>query len=319
MIFALRHILIAQGEMWDQIGYDLDGFCTDDFDSPVECMPRADAPVETDGPGGLDNAFGHQVVRFLLIGKPTLQENAIADSDKGIGVIVVRLRGWNGTANDTSVEVIVAQSVFGTPELPDGGVPVPMIPDGGVIYEDGGVPPVPRWEGRDYWWLRDDNFLGGDLDEPLLRDDSAYVTDGVVVTRLPGRVPIVLAGSVRSTIFKLADTRLTLRLSPDFTTVEEAILAGRWSIADALEAAPYVGICVGSENYMFLMRLAELSADVRSTAGMPAPSVPCDAISFALRFDGMRAFVGGTSDLVGLPNACEDRRDAGSGDMDAGP
>jgi hypothetical protein len=304
VVFALRNILLDQRMMWDVIGYDLDGICTSLRNPVTECAPRGDAPREIDGTEGIDNSFGPQVVPFVLIGKPGLQMAATRDQTNGIGVVLVRLRGWNGTADDRAVEVIVSQSVFGTPELPDGGMPVPEVPDGGVVYADGGDPPLPRWEGRDWWWVRADNYLGGDIEDPLLRDDRAYVSGGTIVARLPGRVPIVLAGSVRSSIFRLGDTRLTLRLSPDTMQVDEAILAGRWSIADALEAAPYAGICVGTENYDRLRRLAELSADLRATAGMPAPEVPCDAISFGLRFDGMRANIGGVSNLYGLPNGC---------------
>lgn len=315
--FALRHILLDQGEEWRRIGYDLDGFCTQSVTDPSECAPRtADAPREIDGVGGTDNSFGHQFAPFLLIADDRLAEEAMNDSDKGIGVILVTVRGWNGMPDDSSVDVIVMQSVFGTPALPDGGRPDPVVPDGGIIYDDGGMPPLPRWEGRDWWWVRHDNFLDSDPSIPLLRDDRAYVSGGTIVVRLPGRVPIVLAGSVRSSIFKLTGTTLTLRLSGDTRAVDEAILAGRWSIADGLEAAPYAGICVGTENYNRVRRLADLSADIRSMPGEPNPAVPCDAISFALRFDGVRAFVGGVTNLHGLPNPCDD--DAGV-PMDAGP
>ena len=107
-----------------------------------------------------------------------------------------------------------------------------------------------------------------------------------------------------------------MRLNADFSLVESATLAGRWALADALEAAPYAGICVGTMNYNRLRQLGELSSDIRSIADAPAPDVPCDAISFAMGFDGSRAHFGGVSDLFGVPNRCAAIADAG---LDAGP
>jgi hypothetical protein len=145
-VFALRHITLNQdGDRWRTIGYDLDGLCSGPAEAPVECTPMSGgANASLDGDHGIDNAFGRAITPLLLAAYPTLEMEAQMYQDYGLGTLILRIRNWNGEANDSRVHAILTQSTYGTPGTADGGVPMPEIPDGGATYEDGGVPPFPR-------------------------------------------------------------------------------------------------------------------------------------------------------------------------------
>ncbi len=315
--YALEGIDLDQpGTEWATIGYDLDGLCSEAPDPVVECLPPSSSSVpETDGEGGIDNVLGHQIMPLLLVARPDLASNSVRDQHHGVSAFILRVRRWNGTPTDPLVDVTLAIAEFGTPELPDGGVPMPELPDAAFVYGDGGTLPPPRWDGTDYWWVRADNFLSGNPERPRIRDDNAYITDGVIVMRLPDNQPLVLTGGVRSIIFRLTDAVLTARLSEDFTAVEEAVVAGRWPISDMLESVAFSGICIGSGDYESFARLLDLAADVRAAPGTGGPGATCDAVSVGVRLFGTRAHFGGVSDILGIPDACDpSAMDGGVGD-----
>ncbi len=133
--FGLKDISFQYGEGWRTTGYDLDGLCSDSPDPLVECLPAAaSAPPEIDGVGGIDNVFGHEVAPLLDIISPRILNDTPGIQNRGLGVVVLRLDGWNGTGNDAEISMAVMQSVFATPAPPDGGVPTIEYPDGGIIY-----------------------------------------------------------------------------------------------------------------------------------------------------------------------------------------
>ena len=312
IVFAFDNIDVDQGEDWATIGYDIDGLCSVGDTPQVECYPPAASGVpELDGEGGIDNVLGHQILPLLLLQMPGLPAESVRDLHHGIGPPVLIIRGWNGEDDDSRVEVIWSQADFGTPALPDGGVPVPMIPDGGIIYEDGGVPPLPAWDGTDYWWVRSDFFLDGDPTQPLIRDENAYVADRTLVIRLPARVPLIFSGSVRALVVRLVDGWFTVDISDDNETAT-AVLAGRWPVADGLVDLAHANICPGTDQYRMVVRVMDLTADVRTVPGTGGPEAVCDAISLGTTFDGRRAHFGGVSDRFEIPTPCELPPDAGT-------
>ena len=301
--YALRNIQIVQdGNRWKTIGYDLDGLDTQDVSDPVECTPGMGRDPETDGEGGVDNAFGHLITPLLLAADPEIEREGQANETAGLGAVLLRVIDWNGGPDDARVHVTVTQSVFGTPKV-GGAIPDAGVPDGGVDY-DAGVPPLPRWDGNDAWWGRSDSFFGGDESRPRIFDDNAYVANGTIVMRLPDRRDVIFSGNERGVLFKLTDATLTAHMTSDGSTVDRALLSGRWSANDILDAIPFAGVCPGSPNYRLLENLLTTSVDVRSTPGSGGAGVSCDALSVGLAFDGTRATWAGTADGFTLENRC---------------
>ncbi len=313
VVFAFKDIYIDQGDGWSTIGYDLDGLCSVGDEPDVECYPpAASSTPEIDGEGGIDNVLGHEILPLTLVAVPDLATAAVRDQDLGIGALILVVHEWSGEEDDPDVRAVLTQSVYGTPGLPDGGPPVVEIPDGGLSYDDGGVPPLPEWEGNDWWWVRTETFLGGDLERPMLEDDAAYVAGGTLVMRLPDRVPIILSGTERAAIFKLTGAVLTVHFAEDRRHAD-AVLAGRWPVADILVEIEHANICRDTEDYATFARLLDLAADIRATPGTGGAGAICDAVSVGMTLRGTRAHFGGLSDLFEIPTPCAD-----AGASDAG-
>ena len=305
LFFALRDIELDQGsDRWRTIGYDLDGRCSLPNSPDQGCRAPIGPSVAIDGEGGIDNVLGADVLPLLAAGEENLAAEAQLNQERGLGAVLLRIRGWNGQPNDSRVEVVFAQSVFGTPPNPDGSRPNPVIPAEGVIYEDGGMPPLPRWDGSDFWWARSDNFTGGDVSLPRVSDANAHIVDDVLVARIPDGSALVFAGAERGVTVRLTDAVLTAEISDDGVQLNNALLAGRWAIEDILQTTATVGICQDSTEFGLLDTLLQTVADVRSTRGSDGPDAICDAISVGLRFRGVLGQLGGTENAFPLQNRC---------------
>jgi hypothetical protein len=305
--FAIRDLVMDQREgRWETIGYDLDELCSEPPDFQVECRaPAPSAPPETDGVRGTDNALGHQVVPILIVALPDLEEVTRADQDKGVGVALIQIEGWNGEDDDPLVQVIFSQSAFGTTVQPDAVDSYGFDLVDRRLFVNGEEWPRPAWEGEDYWYARSDGFLEGDPSRPRIRDDNAYVADSTLVLRLPDRFPIVFGGQMLSTTFLLSDATFTARISADRQTIEEAKLSGRFAVNDILETVKGAGVCPGSSDYMSMRNLLNLAADIRTVPGTGGPGAECDALSVGLLYEnGIAARFGGVVDPIVPPDLC---------------
>jgi hypothetical protein len=302
--YALKDVQLLQGAGWRNIGFDLDGICTDAPELLTECTPPGRGAAREDGDQGRDNVFGESVFPTVNFAIPDLQDASRAFQERGQGAIMVRLNGYNGTANDARVVVTVAVTVFGTtaevaPQVTFAGDGTPMIPPAGDY------PPPPAWrDGDDVFWGRTDNFVGGNQANPLIFDDNAYVSNGMLVARLPDRSDIIFPGEDSGLRARLTEAVLVGRISDDLSEMQNVTVAGRWAIADLLDTAESVGACPGSETLMTLTNLLNDVADVRSASGTGGEGVPCNAISLGVVFQGYRARWGGITNGPPLANAC---------------
>jgi hypothetical protein len=312
-VYAIRGITLDQNEgRWRTIGYDLDGICSEPRGDPpevrVECRaPSPSAPPAEDGERGTDNALGAEVLPLFLIGMPDLPEVTQADQSKGVGVALITITGWNGEDDDPQVQVVFAQSAFGTT------VPPERVDSFGydlvdrTLFVNGEPWPAPEWAGEDHWYARSDNFLEGDIDRPRISDDNAYVTGGTLVMRLPDRFPLTFSGQLLTTTFLLSDAYFTVDISPDRQSVDRAIMAGRFATLDILETIRGAGVCPGSDDYDSLSRLLDLAADIRTVPGTGGPGAVCDALSVGFLYEsGVAATIEGVADPLTPADLCAD-------------
>ena len=303
MTIALRDVVLNQsGLRWRDIGLDLDDLDTQAPADPVECVPpNEDAEVELDGVQGIDNAFGDKLYPIVALALPTLEADARMNQEAGLGTIVMHMGGWNGTADDPRVDIFLTQSAAGTTADPE-----TVTFDGFEPMVGAATAPLPEWDGDDYWFGRDETFFMGELDQPLIRDDNAYITDGFVVMRLPDRIDILFfVGTDMGVRVRLTDAYAFGQFNADFTRLEPATVAGRWSIIDLLETGENINICIGSVQRMIIENQLDTIADVRSQPGSGGAGVSCDAISLGVSFTGIRANWGGIGPSRPLPNPCE--------------
>lgn len=319
VVFALKDVTLDQGgDQWRDIGFDLDGLCSVPPDPQVECdPPHPTVSPETDGNGGIDNAFGHQLYPLVAVTLPTLQEDARASEELGLGAIMVRVRGWNGRPNDPRVDAMIAISVFGASGDGSGSAPeVTFGADGSPQLPDGSEPAPPAWEGDDWFWVRPENFVEGNLDRPVLRDDNAYVADNQLVAVLPERTDILFQATEQAVLVRLTESIAYADLTD--RSVMPSQVAGRWAILDILQTAERVGICPGTGQYDIISTQLDRSADIRSQAGTGGAGVDCDALSIGVTFVGYPANIGGIGPESTVPNACEAMPPSGGAAGDAG-
>ena len=94
---------------WANIGYNIDGRCTDlnNAATATECVPVEGRSHEVDGTRGIDNSFGHNLFPLLDLAFDGLDERAIEAELWGLGNPLIRIRGWNGTPNDSRVQMLL--------------------------------------------------------------------------------------------------------------------------------------------------------------------------------------------------------------------
>ncbi|RLB54414.1 MAG: hypothetical protein DRJ42_09165 [Deltaproteobacteria bacterium] len=297
-LFALRDVTLDQGMAWRTTGWDLDDICTDAPEFETECQPpSAGDEIEVDGVSGTDNVVAHEVIPFAIVLGIEIDPPFRAHMDQSLGVTLLRVRGYDGSGNDDRVEVTFAPAAFGTTPLADGSAPAPPT--------DGTLPPPPAWDGQDYFWADEAAFVGGDPESPMIRDDNAYVVDGLLVARPTDRASFFLTAEGRTLEVILSGALLTGRFAADGQSLEDVVLAGRWDRNDLVATLGGLDICPGTSPYDRMLRLLELQSDIRVTAGSGGPTVSCDALSVAIGFSGQGARLAGLAPALPRPVNCE--------------
>ncbi len=317
--FGLRQVLLDQGDDWRNIGYDLDRRDTQAPLYETECRTPGIARPPTDGNDGIDNVFGDKLYPLVEISVPGLEASARSAQEEGFGLPVIRIYGWNGTPNDSKIRMVLTTAVFSTSAqgADDQHPPAVDIRGPRDVLVDGLPAPLPRWDHHDWIWVRSDSYVG-DVDHPLISDDTAYVRDGVMVARLPAGVDILFPAETTGVLVRLTDAIATGIIGEDGDLA--VTVAGRWSIVDLLNTAGNVGICRGTDQYRILEGQINRIADVRRDPLRPGDptDLPCDAVSIGVTFVGTRSRIAGLAEGAAVIDQCA-RADGGvGGGADAG-
>jgi hypothetical protein len=319
VIWGLRRVVLSQGDEWANIGFDIDNRYTQRPDYDTECTPpAAGVRPALDGNEGIDNVFGKDLYPLVELTVPGLETTARMAQEEGFGLPVIRVTGWNGTPNDTRIQVVITTSVFATsaegaaPDMP----PIVDIRGPRDVRIGGEAAPLPAWDGEDWSWVRDDSYVGGDLSRPIIIDDNAYVRDGTFVTRLPSGIDILFPAMDVGVLVRLTDA-IAVGVLGENGDLETVTVAGRWSITDLLSTAENVGICRGTTEYNILEGQLGRIADLRRQPPEPGdPILDCDALSLGVTFYGSRLRVAGLTPGAPVLNQC--LNDAGVLFQDAG-
>ncbi|MGE0790405.1 MAG: hypothetical protein AB7S26_32310 [Sandaracinaceae bacterium] len=267
--FALRDVILDQRmTVWSDIGYDHDGECTEMVGQGT-CLSRGGLP-QLDGPGGVDNVGGRQVLSLLAERYPGVQDNARAEQMAGRHIVFVHVSGWNGTDEDPRVTAWFAQGLDAAPE-------------GGAIGD-----PL-RWDGHDQFELSSADFEGGDPLRPLIADDLGYVADRRLVLNVPDGRPILLPwDDDRALVLRLTDAFLTGTISADATRLDDVTITGRWAVIDIQAVFTQLGLCPGTSERANADVLLAQFPDIRSDPATDGLGAMCDAYSIAVGFTGYR-------------------------------
>jgi hypothetical protein len=267
---------------FSNIGFDLDGKCTGQGEGP-SCRKPSWADDHPDGPDGRDNAAASPLATDDAgNGAPAANLNDVMHS-AGLLTTVLRIRGYNGTPVDWDVEV----ALFAATRSPD---PLTSVPNPAL------------WDGNDVWkplveWTAPaDAPDGGSLPGPWLAKypaDGAYVSNNVLVAHFP-----LTRGAAA---YNFSNAWIQARIEDDGLldgkrSLRDGVFAGRLSIDDALAGVEFAldpntlqATCTDSPGYLAAKKRACALADIGFSGD--DPSAPCDATSWAWRFEAEPALL----------------------------
>ena len=262
-------MLDQSGDLWRDIGWDLDGVDTDSLGAFHPCTPPGAPAPPLDGNEGVDNAFGDSILSQIVMFNSAFEANARQEMEQGEAILIV-LRNWNGEDDDPQVDATMIQAL-------------------GVNRADSN--PLPQWDGDDRWIQADTSFVGGDPDTPQIANDNAYVRNRMLVFQMPDRRAITLpwVNDNRFDLY-LIDARITATISADGTRLERVWLTGRYPQVELAAAWEIAGLCPGTVSRTLIDNLLLEELDIRDPVGSgTGPSVECNAISLALELTGYLA------------------------------
>lgn len=308
LTFATRTIEVGDsyGEdgtpRYEDIGYDIDGTCTGQGEgSSCIAPPWATADI-TDGRSGRDNGWARAVFANYHAGQITSTLNA--EYATGRTGSLLRLRGYNGEANDDEVEADLFE---------------------GTLWPSPSQGPAPQWDGHDQWqigslWLvPSDGVPKFSLDRPKYRDDHAYVTNGVLVAKWPFILTGIFFGQ-KNTSYGIVVTARIERVGEGWA-LRGGVLSSRVKIADQLLQAPSLRDpenpwCTDDPEYPAYKEFWCAQVDIRAEGDDPA--FPCDAISSSTMFEEESAEFSGVAELPAL-SQCPPETDPATDTCDTVP
>jgi hypothetical protein len=258
------------------VGLDLDLTCS--------CHGKGASCIEPtmhcDDPQGRDNSVSGLFATIMLaLGPATFSSSSLSMSAaKGSWSILYRVQGYNGMPNDAKVELDWYLSTgFDTTTASS-----------------------PQWNGSDVWKIMASSVNAENRDKPRYLDTHAYVNDNMLVASIPETlIPLPIGGS-GSLSFTLTGAGLLARIAYDqeaktYRLVDGQVV-GRLKLTDifktmsAYRDATGMPLCTDGLIYPIAKTNFCESADILAAPG--TPSLPCDAVSFAVGFTADPAVLG---------------------------
>jgi len=289
-------------DAWRDFGFDLDDKCTASATCDVEhtdsSCKRVTAGQAPDGNNCRDNNFGK--LQNIVSGSSDVGGRlGLNDGTFNCGLcygrynILIRISGYNGTANDDDIRIDLYRSPGVETELP--------------LTSCDGDPAA-----RLCWWLAASTWTidrastvnhqaTSGLPEAEIADPHAFVRDGYLVARFPEKALIWFPGTYqKNTTFPLQLTRgiVTARLarSEDSTwRMTDGVIGGRVTGEDVIWGFRRVGLCESDPLYGVAQSAIKANLDI-TAAPDAAPDAPCDSISLGVIFAARQATVGKLTD-----------------------
>jgi len=303
LLFALNEIFLRQSaEMAARVGVDLDSAMTTGPNDATCEPPTVEGEVVgqavVDGEKGVDNAIGSLLLPAVGTALPCLEDNLALTQGRGIGTVLLWVRGWNGLDNDASVSVVLTNAVDATSEDPSlvgfaESDPVNLV----YLHGRPGVDaPPPLWDQQDYWYLDPTDFDADEsgrpsLDLPKELQVDAYVSYGRLVVLLrPGTAFELIAGDGSLP----SDGDMTIAVNGGYlmgdideerTGLARGLFAGRLTLEKLAQITPKVGLCAFDAELM--QSLMGQFADIVGFPEDDGTGMECDAFSVGVTFNAV--------------------------------
>ncbi|HEX7601309.1 MAG TPA: hypothetical protein VF316_06875 [Polyangiaceae bacterium] len=278
-------------------GFNLDGFCT--CPMPDSCKPAGSdgggPPKHCDDEAGVDNSGGALIRQFSSTAGFFNQTYINEMLGKGVFGALFRVRGYNGQANDTKVELSVYVS-------------------NGTEGIQKGLPTIPQLDGNDKWTIDPASLLGGTIPDggapvPNTYDLNAYVSNGYLVANLDFPLGIGAGNGEGLVTVELSGSVIVAKLEP-YQGVFRAngIVGGRWPTTKLLKSIAVLhdpfdydaSLCGTNPTYQALKPKICSYADITKNPVEDGKNAPCDSISIGFKFESTPATFGG---VFGRPDS----------------
>lgn len=256
---------------WQGYGYNLDGIISTK-NGTNHCTPQMGAnpsSVKTDGPGGVDNSFGANLLGIILGVAPTAGDDI------------------NQSVADGDFTIMIHNEALGT-EANQGPIKAALY--GGAKLEGG-----PAFDGSDVWPVTPELLNNGDINDPKVKFENAFVTDGTWVSGSSATVTLNIAIQGFELNLVITNAVITANVS-DQSNVTGGVIAGVLDteglieelrkVAGALDAS----LCSGT-TFDSIAQQIRAASDIMANGTNGAGST-CDGISIGLGFDAKPVSLG---------------------------
>jgi hypothetical protein len=311
--FAIKNIYLGEEvnsttnvAEWGNYGYNIDGLETTAQSTNV-CTLAMGAPKQnqTDGPGGVDNSFGRNIIPLLNEVQPNISATISASIQAGSFTIMLDTVGLDSTSTQTASGI--TGQVFG-------GVPFAQGPNADL---NDAAPAVPSFTTADNWPLNPSVLATGTVIgdggttgpvpnsvQSNIQLPSGYIVNGTYVSGAPTTITLTITVQGNPLPIKIQHGVVTFNHTAA-GAVSGGIISGVILTTDLVNSLQGVAgaistsFCNDSPAFQSIVSTVEAAADIIHD-GTNAAGTPCDAISIGIGFDGDQI---GPPAYVGAPSA----------------
>ncbi len=269
---------------WKNYGLDLDGLATDKTSTNV-CTLAAGASksTQTDGPGGIDNSWGLNILPIWL---------TTAGQDFGTKINLAINAGT--FTNLMRIDRLGPQASYS--------------PLGGAFFGGTSLGSTPTWNGSDMWPV-DARTVNGTIAMPKAVFSGGYMNNRVWVSgTASARITLPIAFSDIEIDLPLDHAVLTMLVDPNNQSATNGVLAAVVPTEEFIVVFKNVAgrisssLCQGSAFDSIAQQIRQASDILLD--GTNRAGTPCSAISLGVGFDAKRVQLGSVVTPATTPNPC---------------
>jgi hypothetical protein len=294
-------------DAWQDFGYNLDGKDTTASSTDVcTLVLGAPAKVQVDGPNGIDNSFGLNVVP-IIVGLDSTASTAINTSiNEGQFTVMTDVTGFDDSAGNTTSATGLTGVILAGADIADSGAPTWM--------------PSFNWPVRPELLMCNPNCAANanPVQEANVQLAGAYQLDGTFVSGAPTQIQLAL-NLAGQTIQITVDSAL-ITFQPDTPGhVKNGMIAGVIETSALLNSIRNVIGYLGGGSFCSGAALANIENEIAQKSDIVVngntvsnePGTTCNAISVGLGF---------TADEIAQPTEVAPPSTSGTNpcDMDGG-
>jgi hypothetical protein len=300
--YAIRQLFLGDTDRsgnpsataWESFGYDLDGLVTTAESTDVcTLLPGSSKQVQVDGNGGIDNAWGSQIIPIWETLDSTYSQTINSDIQSGALTEMTTVFGFDDSAGNTTTATGLH----------------------GVELIGGQTAGTPAWTVGTHWPI-----LPGDLtcgpscpsgSDPVqlaqMQFPAAYQANGTFVSG--AAIPLQFVTLLFSGSYTVPIHSAVVTFQPSMPgAVTNGTIAGAMLTSEYVSAlqqaagAISTSLCSGSAFESIAMQLEQASDIVLSGETLSnSAGVQCNAISIGLGFDATEIAIPAAADVTAAP------------------